>query len=300
MEGMMQEVPASENIVRAFSELYAERARFKAQLPRLADASIPPPDPFRFRQGVPLVSPESLVDLAAAWEKAAGRLIPAMARGFPKIREDLAHLQLALEKGSLDSRRCMRAMLHGDDEDLEEIASGFGIDSQVLKFVLGQFMKPCIEKRAEMLKPFIQDLQWTKGYCPICGTLPELSFIKGEAAEKWLMCALCGHQWRFARMMCPFCENLDPEQMEFFSIVGREHERAELCHMCKRYLVSIELGKRPTEPAVEATSLGMVHMDILAQGRGFLPVAICAWNVVCPSHVSACSGPLTIGKKWKM
>jgi len=300
MEGMMQEVPASENIVRAFSELYAERARFKAELPRLANASIPPPNPFRFRQGVPLVTPESLVDLAASWEKAAGRLIPAMARGFPKIREDLAHLKLALENGSLDPRQCLHAMLHGDDEELERIAFDLDTDSQALKFVLGQFMKPCIEKQAEMLKPLIQDLQWTKGYCPICGTLPELSFIKGEPAEKWLMCALCGHQWRFAIMMCPFCENLDQEQTELFSIVGREHERAELCHMCNRYMVSIELGKRPTEHAVEAASLGMVHLDIVAQGRGFLPVAIYAWNVVCPHHVSSSAKPLTIQKKWKM
>ena len=70
MDGMGQDLPASENIVRALGELHAERARFKSELPRLANPSILPPDPFRFRQGVPLVAAESLVDLAASWQTA--------------------------------------------------------------------------------------------------------------------------------------------------------------------------------------------------------------------------------------
>jgi hypothetical protein len=35
----------------------------------------------------------------------------------------------------------------------------------------------------------------------------------------------------------------------------------------------------------------MVYLDILAQGRGYLPVAVCAWNVVSSRDVSSTAGP---------
>jgi hypothetical protein len=35
----------------------------------------------------------------------------------------------------------------------------------------------------------------------------------------------------------------------------------------------------------------MVYLDILAQGRGYLPVAVCAWNVVSPRDVSSTAEP---------
>jgi hypothetical protein len=34
------------------------------------------------------------------------------------------------------------------------------------------------------------------------------------------------------------------------------------------------------EVVTELAAKGMLYLDILAQGKGFLPVALCAWNIV--------------------
>jgi FdhE protein len=93
------------------------------------------------------------------------------------------------------------------------------------------------------------------------------------------------------RTKCPFCENDDHNKMEFYFIEDRSHERAEICYQCKRYLVSIDLRKCSDEVVLEVASLGMIYLDILAQGKGFLPVAVCAWNVVSPRDISSFAEP---------
>ncbi len=35
----------------------------------------------------------------------------------------------------------------------------------------------------------------------------------------------------------------------------------------------------------------MLYLDILAQGKGFLPVAVCAWNVVAKGDIATWTGP---------
>jgi hypothetical protein len=75
--------------------------------------------------------------------------------------------------------------------------------------------------------------------------------------------------------------------MEFYFIEDRSHERAEICYQCKRYLVSIDLRECSDEVVLEVAALGMVYLDVLAQGKGFLPVAVCAWNVVTPRDISS-------------
>jgi hypothetical protein len=54
--------------------------------------------------------------------------------------------------------------------------------------------------------------------------------------------------------------------------------------------VSIDLRKCSDEVVLDVAALGMVYLDVLAQGRGFLPVAVCAWNVVTPRDISSVVG----------
>jgi FdhE protein len=137
-------------------------------------------------------------------------------------------------------------------------------------------LKPFVEKRTESLRPLIANLPWHQGYCPICGVFPEISFLQGEEEERWLKCSLCGYDWRFDRMACPCCGEIDKGK-EFIYIDGFEHEWVELCPNCHRYLVGIDLRKQ-TEVTSDVAAIGMVHFDIFAQQRGFLPIAETGWK----------------------
>ena len=54
---------------------------------------------------------------------------------------------------------------------------------------------------------------------------------------------------------------------------------AELYSECHKYIVGIDLGAS-TEAVTETAALGLVYLDILAQEKGFTPIAVCAWNII--------------------
>jgi FdhE protein len=217
-------------------------------------------------------------------------MLPYIEKGFPKIKPELKRLKVAFEQGHLDLKYCMKVLANAQEEKINEIALSLQTQPLILRFILDQLMKPFLEKRIEGIQSLIQNLAWPKGYCPLCGSFPELSFLQGDEGQRWLRCALCGHEWRFMRTMCPFCENDDHEKMEFYFVEGREHERAELCHKCNRYIVNIDMRKCAEEVVTEVAAIGMLYLDILAQGKGFLPVALCAWNVVAKGDISTWTG----------
>jgi formate dehydrogenase maturation protein FdhE len=96
----------------------------------------------------------------------------------------------------------MKVLLNAQEKKINEIALSRQTQPLILRFILDQLMKPFSEKSLESMKSLIQNLAWHKGYCPLCGSFPELSFLKGDEAQRWLRCALCGHEWRFMRTKC--------------------------------------------------------------------------------------------------
>jgi len=284
---MEERMPPAKVVLETYGEVILERARLREGLPPLTEVPVSPPDPFRFSQGMPLLTEDTLIRFTHSMGITHDRMLSVLEKAFPKINAPIQKLKRALEEGQLILKDCMEAMLNGREEKMDQIALRLGVESLILKFILGQLMKPFIERLGESLKPLVGSLSWHKGYCPICGSLPELGYLNGNEGQRWLRCSLCAHEWRFARTKCPFCENDDQKKMEFYFIEDRSYERAELCYQCKRYLVSIDLRSSPDEVVLDVAALGMVYLDILAQGKGFLPMAFCAWNVVSPRDISS-------------
>jgi FdhE protein len=286
-----KEIPSLKSVLDAFREIFIGRALLKTDLIDLPNIPISSPDPFQFSQGVPLLSGEMLSRLVDSWEGSVDFMIPYIEKGFPKIQPELTRLKAAMEKGHLNLKDCMKALLKGQEKQMDEIALNLETKPLVLKFILEQLMKPFLEKRIEGAQPLIQNLVWHKGYCPLCGSFPELSYLKEKEGQRWLKCSLCSHEWRFMRTKCPYCENDDHEKMELYFVEDREHERAELCYQCKRYIVNIDTRNFAEEVVTEVAAIGMLYLDILAQGKGFLPVALCAWNMLAKGDIVTWTGP---------
>ena len=275
-----KEMPSHAIVLNAYGKVFAERASLREELPLLMNVRISSPDPLRFSQGMTLLN-EGIFPLSTdSMEKVTDRMIPVLARAFPKIRPVLRKLKMAFKKNQLNLKKCMESMLHSRDEEIEQTAFRLGSDTPTLKLILSQIMKPVIEKQAESLRSVIQNLSWHKGYCPVCGSFPELSYLKGTEGQRWLRCALCSHEWRFMRTQCPFCENENPEKLELCFVEDRAYERAEMCHHCKKYLVSTDLRKYPYDFIPEVAAVGTMYLDILAQEKGFLPMAVPVLNTV--------------------
>lgn len=286
LDALRNELPPLENIITAFRGVFVEKARLKAEISFDQGTDLALPDTARFEQGVPLASWGDFVDFDdAIWRKAADRLIPAMEKGFPHLTGDIQKLKKALEQRELDPQAFVKVMAADRNEEMEAIASRIKVAPKTIGFVLSQIVKPLVEKKAELLKPLIKDLEWQKGYCPICGSMPELAYLREKEGQKWLRCSLCANEWRFGRLVCPFCENNEREELLTYYVADRDRERVEICQQCKRYVPSLDLRDRSSEPLLDVAALGLVHLDVLAQQNGFLPAAACAWNQVTTEAV---------------
>lgn len=279
IDGMRGEIPQLSNILTAFQGLLAEQASMRAELPVMGNPELTV-DPVQYAQGVPLLAREDFAVSEEWFRSAAERLLPVMAEGFPKIGEDLAKLRGLIVAGGSDAETLRRLMTEGTEDEVEEAARAGGVRPSVLKFALAQLMKPFARKRAESLPPLPETLQWQRGYCPVCGSWPELGFLEGTEGRRWLRCSFCGHEWQYMRTRCPFCETDDHEKLEILFSEDRKHERAELCSQCMKYLVSLDLRDLAGDVVRDVAALGLVYLDILAQERGFSPGAVCGWNVI--------------------
>jgi FdhE protein len=268
-----ESLPALANVLDAFKHLLLATAVFKSGMVQDEAFVMPGLDAERFRQGVPLATKETFRISEAQRRTAAKEIGPAIAKGFPRISADVTAISAALDNGTLDGEPATSAILHDRNDEIDRLALNIAVDPAVLKFVLYRFLKPFVEKRAEWMGHTLEKLEWTKGYCPVCGSWASVSFLKGVEGQRWLKCSFCGHEWRFMRMACPFCENEDQDKLELFFSEDRQAERVEACHHCKRYVLGIDLRERADEPVMDVIPLGLVYLDVLAQQQGFKPGA---------------------------
>ncbi len=120
---------------------------------------------------------------------------------------------------------------------------------------------------AAYLKP---DEPWSKGYCPICGSAPILSFL-ADAGARTLICGFCWHDWQARRVYCPFCENTDNAKLQYLYNEEETDLRIDVCDKCKRYLKSVDTRKadRLIYPPLE--QITTLHLDMKAREEGFEP-----------------------------
>jgi FdhE protein len=288
LDALTKELSPVRNVVEAFRHVMVEKARLKEEISLPPTEHHPLLDPGRFESGVSLMDGEVFIDFEEQlWKLAVQRMLPALERGFLKLGDELSSLGPALSDGRVDGQKLLRAVLEGREDEAEALVGNIGVDLRSAAFILGQIAKPLVESAALGLKPMVEGLSWPKGYCPLCGSMPELAFLKGEEGQRWLRCSFCSHEWRFPRLACPFCETDDHTKLVVFYIAGREKERVEACTQCNRYVLGMDPRGRLTEPVLDTAAIGMVHLDVIAQRKGFLPAAWCAWNLVSSEDTEA-------------
>lgn len=275
VDRMRKELPQLAEIFDAFQDLVAEQAALKIALPasELTNLTV---DPAQFLEGLPLLRKEDFAIDCAYLKKASEWLLPAMAKGFPSISDQLDAVKKALRECENPTEGLMPVMPFGTDQEIEDLSVRLSVDPGILKFVMIQLVKPFAAKRAESVRHVLETLSWKKGYCPICGSWPELGFLEGTEGRRWLKCSFCSHEWVFMRTRCPFCETDDHDKMELYFSEERPYERAELCYKCMRYLVSVDLRNIASDVVRDVAALGLVYLDILAQEKGFSPASLSA------------------------
>jgi FdhE protein len=130
-------------------------------------------------------------------------------------------------------------------------------------------IKPSLNVFAENVSVQLESISaWEKGYCPVCGSAPEISLFE-ENGKRFLVCGFCSHKWASKRIYCPFCENSDHETLRYVEIEGEEEHRADLCDKCKKYIKTTDVKKttRVVFPALE--SQATPYIDLMIEEMGY-------------------------------
>lgn len=276
---MRDDLPQLGAVFDAFEDLISETAGLSAEI-SVGCPGDQPVGPLEFAQGIPILSQQSFLMPEPVLKKIAESLIPAMRKGFPKLSEDLSKAQAAVDMSILNPGQILSVVENPAGEAVVSLAEKVGIDPENLQFIVNTLVKPFVEKITESRLPIPEDFHWSRGYCPMCGVWPELSYIEGPEGKRWLRCSFCAHHWNYPRLKCPFCETEEQQDLELFYSEDRPHERVEVCNKCKKYIVGLDLRNVISEFVPEVAGLGLVHLDILAQEKGLTPGAVVAWNQV--------------------
>lgn len=268
-----------ENVLKAFGKTLIEQARWKAELDGADSFQPGPPNLEFFGKGVPVSDREQLIQLGELWSTAANRIIPCLREGFPLLEQGAMRLWSAILDGSFSPDFFLSAAFGGRVGEVKSSALDIGFEPELLVFVLTQLGKPVVSRRSEMLMGQVRDLPWNRGYCPICGSFPEMSLLKGKEGQRWLRCGFCSAAWRFSRTTCPFCDSQEGGDMELLFVEERQHERVEVCNSCKRYVTGIDLREGADEAVQDVLSLSLVHLEAVAQKKGFQPMKVVGWEI---------------------
>ena len=179
-------------------------------------------------------------------------------------------------KDDLSLSQLTGLILSGDFQSLKSLSTQYQLKTDLLLFIGLNLSQAVLELYAQKLKPVVDQENWLKGNCPICGNFPAMERLRREDGKKILWCGFCGTQWHHQRIMCPFCGNEDHNSLRYFftesdSSSKENPFRVDVCDKCKRYIKTLDERKLPENemPDFSLDNIKTLYLDVLAQKDGY-------------------------------
>jgi FdhE protein len=217
-------------------------------------------------EGFPLIQKEDFpIDL-----EASVRLFQSLCQigveANPHMAEQVRKIQKAMENQKLNLQKLFEKKT--TEKKVETVVNELGLDKKVFSFLIQNSTYPSIEIAVKQLSRELESETWTKGYCPICGSLPLMSVLKEDAGKRYLLCSYCRYLWRTDRLFCPFCNNNDHETLHYLFSEEEEAYRIDLCDKCHQYIKTVDYRNlAESDPVLE--DLSTLHLDVLASQKGY-------------------------------
>jgi len=224
----------------------------------------------KVKEGFPLFSREDLPIDPRAASSLFHRLLEHLSS---KKRKDKDALKKALNKAQTNSnwiKSVIAAFLSRDETTVISMAKEVTLEPMVLKFLTHIALKPSLNTLKESVDERIQKDGWNYGYCPLCGSSPDMAYLN-EEGKRFLHCELCGYEWYYPRVKCPFCENDKPKELGYFVSEEEEGFRVDFCKKCNRYVKTLDMRIIELPAPLELENLMTLHLDMLAHEQGFKP-----------------------------
>jgi FdhE protein len=190
-------------------------------------------------------------------------------RQAAKITDPNAAPLAAIDVRRFDPVSAFEAAICLDEDRLAHLAKTAGADPRALGALMQLATLPLLQECGQSLAHQVA-VDWSYGYCPVCGGWPTLAEARGlERAHRW-RCSRCGGDWGFALMRCPFCGEADHHHLGSLVAEGESETcTVSTCMTCKGYVkVQTTLQATPAY-AVILEDLATVEWDVVALERGY-------------------------------
>jgi FdhE protein len=272
----VEQNPQSGEILKAFEPIIARQRQLaaKSSLQRLDCSLI---DKEKLKAGVPVIRQINLFLPEESWKEIAISLASAVKEGMPQLAENIDKISDLIKESKINPKDYFKVSADGENK-----ATGGWADLKIspsnASFLMSLVSRVALEQRAKEITTALGEFDWEKGYCPICGSFPSIALIEEEGGKRFLHCSSCGHDWRFTRVLCPYCENDAKQGMDYFYIEKKTQESAFVCDKCKKYLVTIYRAGSLFVRDMDIAAISLIHMDMIMQEKGYEPMVSCIWN----------------------
>lgn len=184
-------------------------------------------------------------------------------------------IKQAVRTGALDVDDLMSAALAGDHEQIDALATRFGVQVTLVQTLTGFLVSAALMETARKLNPLVDEafgagIAWDHSFCPICGGPPLLSELQGSEGQRVLRCAACGGGWQFPRVRCPHCGTTDDKKLHYLALdTEAEKYRVDLCNNCHHFTKSTTAFAATPAELLTIEDAAMLHLDAAARERGY-------------------------------
>jgi FdhE protein len=279
LDRAIEQNPHSSELLKAFGPIIARQRQLtdSIALPKLDYSSI---DKEKLKAGVPVIQQINLFSPDDPLKEIALPLISVVKEGMPTLAAELDRLSDLISKGKLRLVDYFETQSVDENKTMEGWENNLKISPSNASLLLSLVARVLLERRAREATAVLGEFAWEKGYCPICGEFPSVALIEEEGGKRFLHCSSCGQDWRFTRVVCPYCEKEAQQEMDYYYVENKTQESAFVCDKCKKYLVTLYRAGRLHARDMDISAISLVHLDMIMQGKGYEPMVACAWNVL--------------------
>ena len=279
IERAVEQNPQSSEILKAFEPIITRQRQLAAQSSfKRLDCSLI--DKEKLKAGVPVSRQINLFLPEDSLKEIALSMASAVKEGMPQLAENIDQISDLIQEGKINPADYFKVSPDGENKATDGWAKDLKISPSNASFLMSLVSRVVLERRAKEITAALGEFDWEKGYCPICGSFPSIALIEEEGGKRFLHCSSCGHDWRFTRVICPYCEKEARKGMDYFYVENKTQESAFVCDKCKKYLVTLYRAGKVFARDMDISAISLIHMDMIMQEKGYEPMAICAWNVL--------------------
>ena len=223
----------------------------------------------RIRRGAPLLRFD---DLSVDWSLLQN-IFKEVSSLFTSYSEVLGEVPKNLE----DPSSCLALLKEAtkawfEGTQLPSSMTVSGVNEALLELMLHAALRPFLITHCEALLSFVNQEQWRRGYCPICGGNTDFAFLDKERGARWLLCSRCDAEWLFQRLECPYCGTQDQGALAYFTD-DKGLYRLYVCERCRHYLKAIDLRQAECEVLLPLERFLTLDLDTQAHKDGYSPCA---------------------------